>query len=99
MGWLVVVINGVATLLFFASGHTAFAIIAIAATIGSIWSWGVMHKYATEVAKTRKDYTGKFYDVREQEIDAVPDWIAHINMLFALMGFVLFITAVVLTIF
>ena len=49
-----------------------------------LWSWGIMHNFATEVAKYRRSYTGGFYDFTRHEVDAIPDWIATLN----LVGFV-----------
>lgn len=96
MGWLSVLLSGVAALVLFKTGHTVLMVLAIVITIGCLWSWGVMHNYATELAKRRPDYTGGFYDITGHEADRVPDWIAIVNMLFSLAGVALLITSILL---
>lgn len=95
MGGLSVVLSGVAAYLLFTSGHTMLMIVAIATTIGCFWSWGVMHNFATDAAKRRSDYTGRFYDFTRQEADAVPNWITVVNMVFSILGVVLLIAGIV----
>ena len=96
MGWLSVLLSGVAAFLLFKTGHTVLMILAIIATIGCLWSWGVMHNFATESAKRRRNYRGGFYDIMPQEAESVPDWIARINIVFSLIGLLLLITGIVM---
>jgi len=98
MGWLSVLLSGTAAFLLFKTGHNVLMILAIIASIGCFWSWGVMHNYATELAKRRKYYTGKFHDILPHEADAVPDWITWANMGFSLFGLILLIIGLVLII-
>ncbi|MGB2984526.1 MAG: hypothetical protein WBE26_01475 [Phycisphaerae bacterium] len=98
MGWLSLLPSGIAIVLFFKTGHTVLMVIAIVALVGCFWSWGIMHNYATELAKRRSNYTGGFYDVTKREAHSVPDWITVINMVFSLAGLVLLTTGIVLTI-
>lgn len=95
MGWLSVLLSGVAAFLLLRTGHSVLMVIAIVATVGCFWSWGVMHNYATEFAKLRSNYTGGFYDITKREVEAVPDWITTVNMIFTLVALVLLITGIV----
>lgn len=96
MGWFSVLICCIAAFLLFNTGHTYLMILAIFAAIVCLWSWGVMHNYATDYAKRRKNYTGGFYDIMPHETQAVPDWITRINMVFSLIGIVLLITGIIM---
>ena len=96
MGWLSTLLSGVAALLLLWAGQTILMILAIVTTVGCFWSWGIMHNYATDMAKRRSNYTGGFYDITDQEADLVPNWITIVNMLFSLAGLVLFITGIVM---
>ena len=96
MGWFYVAISIIAAIIFFKSGHIILMIISIVAALGCFWSWGVMHNYATDIAKQRLGYTGKFYDINKEEANAIPNWITFINVLFASAGFILLIISIVL---
>ena len=95
MGWLSVLLAGVAAFLHFKTGHIFLMVIAIVVAVGCFWSWGIMHNYATELAKRRSTYGGGFYDITNREALAVPDWISAVNILFSLTGIVLLITGIV----
>ena len=96
MGWLGVAVSAFAALLFYSSEHWVLMALAIVAAVGSFWSFGVMHNYATEIAKQRRDYTGGFYDITEEEAAAVPDWLAIVNLVFSVGGLILFISALIM---
>ncbi|HHV61437.1 MAG TPA: hypothetical protein GXX51_02200 [Firmicutes bacterium] len=96
MGWFCVLLSGIAPFLMFKMGHTLMMIFAIIAAVGCFWSWGVMHNYATELAKRRWNYTGGFYDITPEEAQAVPDWITWINMGFTFMGVILLIIGIIM---
>ncbi len=96
MGWLSVLLSGIAAFLLFNTGHTVLMILAIIAAVGCFWSLGIMHNYATDLAKRRSNYTSGFYDITNREAQAVPDWISTVNMLFSLAGLVLLITGIVM---
>lgn len=98
MGWLLVLLSGIAAFLFFKTDHTILMVISIVAAIGCFWSWGIMHNYATELAKRRPNYTDGFYDITNREAEAVPDWITYVNIISSLVGLVLLIVAIVLMI-
>ena len=83
MGWLGVVISAVATWLLWDNGWL-WLVVAIGVGVIELWSWGIMHNFATEAAKHRGNYTGGFYDITRREADAAPDWITMLN----LVGFV-----------
>ena len=55
-----------------------------------------MHNIATKFAKRRPDYSGGFYDLTPEEIEAVPDRIAIVNMALALLGVVLLVISLLL---
>jgi len=95
MGFLSVIISAVAAYLFFGMDHSFLGALAVIVSIGSFWSWGIMHNFATDKARQLKDYRGGFYDITEEEADSVPNWIATVNFVFALSGFILLLTAFV----
>ncbi len=53
MGWLNVLLSAFASVLLYDTGHAVLLVLAIGATIGCFWSWGIMHNFATEAAKQR----------------------------------------------
>ena len=83
MGWLGLVVCVVAAWRLWDNGGLWLAA-AIGVGVIELWSWGVMHNHATEAAKNRSSYTGGFSDFTKREVDAVPDWLAMVN----LVGFV-----------
>ena len=93
MGWLNVLLSAFAGVLLYDTAHTVLLVLAIGATIGSFWSWGIMHNYATEAAKGRPSYRGGFNDIRVEEANSVPNWIALVNFGFSFAGILLLITA------
>jgi hypothetical protein len=95
MGWLQVLLGAIAAILFWRDGSLVLAILAAVACIGSFWSWGVMHNYATEEAKKRSDYSGSFYDITPSEADSVPNWVAGVNILFGLFSLLAFLSSIV----
>lgn len=84
MGWLSVLMAAGAAWLFRSEGQTLWMWVSVAVAIGCLWSWGVMHNFATNSAKQRASYRGGFFDFTEADVDAVPDGIAALNMLFTL---------------
>jgi hypothetical protein len=79
----------------FRTGHMLWMGVSIIVAIGCFWSLGVMHNYATDLAKKRSSYRGGYYDFTKEEADMVPNWISWINLLFSLAGLILFVTGVV----
>ncbi len=98
MGWLSVLLSIIAAFLFYFNGYTVLMIIAIIVAIGCFWSLGIMHNFATDQAKKRLSYTGRFYDITTTEAESVPGWLTFVNLVFSLTGFILFITGIVLKI-
>ena len=96
MGWLPVLISAFAAYLIYDTGHPVIFVIAAITTIGCIWSWGIMHNFATDLASKRSDYSGNFGDIIEFEAQAVPNWITSINMGFSALGLILLIIGVVI---
>lgn len=92
MGWIFVLLPAVAAYLFY-SKHLLFMVLAIITAVGAFWSLGVMHNYATNQARRRLDYKGGFYDLTEQEVESVPNWLAAVNMAFSILGIILLVTA------
>jgi len=95
MGWSSVLLSVVAAYLLFSSGRTVLMVVAIVTAVGCFWSWGIMHNYATNLAKRRSDYTGGFYDLTKQEAEAVPNWITVVNMGVSFLGVILLIAGIV----
>ena len=54
----------------------------VAAAVGllEVWSYGIMRNHAVESAKKRLDYRGGFYHFNDRDWDAVPNWLAVVNM-------------------
>jgi len=98
MGWLPVLLSAIAAFLFYKTGHHILMILAIFTAIGNFWSWGVMHNYATELAKRRQNYKGGFYDISRQEAEAVPDWISWTNMGVSIAGLILLVISIIMVI-
>jgi hypothetical protein len=98
MGWLSILLSAIAAFLFYKTGHLALMILSIIAALGNFWSWGVMHNYATELAKLRQNYKGGFYDISRQEAKAVPNWISLTNMEFSIAGLILLIIGIIMLI-
>ena len=96
MGRLPVLIALVASGFLYDTGHPVLLTLAIVAAIGCFWSWGIMHNFATEAAKRRSHYTGRFYDITEEEADSVPNWITILNFGFSVLALILLIAAIVL---
>jgi hypothetical protein len=97
MGWLPVLLSVIAAILFYGIGHTILMILAIVVGLGCFWSWGRMHNYAKNLAVRRPDCSGRFYDITDAEADAVPDWIAGVNMGFCFLALTLLLAAIALS--
>lgn len=80
MGWLSVGVAIAGAIFAYLNGDFALAWGAGALALLAFWTYGVMHNYAVESAKRRRDYAGGFADFDAADLDAVPDWIALINM-------------------
>lgn len=87
MGWLGVGLGVLACWLLYGS-PVAFWL-ALVATLGVLWTYGVMHNYATESAKRRSGYTGRFYDLTDRDVASAPDWLAGLNLLLTVIVLVL----------
>lgn len=98
MGWLSFLLGVVAGALFFKTGHVVLLSLSIVFSIGGLWSWGVMHNYATESAKRRLNYSGGFFDITAHEANSVPNWITSINMLSSVAALILLIIAIIMAI-
>jgi len=96
MGWISVLLSVLAALLMFFKGHIILMLLAIIVAIGSLWSWGIMHNYATEFAKRRPSYKGSFYDFTNKEVQLVPNWITILNICFTLLGVALLIWSIMI---
>ena len=95
MGFLGVVIAGVATWLLWDNGWQLITVSIIVTAI-EFWSWGVMHNYAVDAAKDRPGYSGRFYDFTKREVALVPDWLAVVNLLGFIAAVSLLIAGLVL---
>ncbi len=81
MGWLGPLLGIIALYLFYIKENIFLLIVAIIVTIICFWSWGIMHNYAVKEATRRRNYSGKFYDIEEDDLYIVPDWLTFINMI------------------
>lgn len=79
MGFVGVVLSLISIWLLWDNGWL-FISIALAVALVELWSWGVMHNYATESAKNREGYSGGFYDLTPEEANKVPNWLATMNL-------------------
>ena len=95
MGFLGVVIAGIATWLLWDNGWPLITVSIIVIAI-EFWSWGVMHNHAVDAAKKKPGYSGKFYDFTKREVESVPDWLAVMNLLGFIAAVGLLITGLVL---
>ena len=95
MGWLSVLLGGIAGALFFKTDHMILLSLSIICAVGCFWSWGVMHNFAMELARRRSNFTGDFYDVHIREAQSVPNWITAINILFSVSSLILLIIAII----
>lgn len=84
MGWFHVAVGVVACLLLYGTGKSIAFWVAIVATVGTLWSFGIMHNFATESAKRRPSYNGEFFDLTVRDANAVPNWLAVVNFLFSI---------------
>lgn len=98
MGCLSIILSLIATFILFKIGHIVLMYIAITIAIGCYWSWGIMHNFATEMAKKRPDYSGSFFDITKSEARSVPNWITIVNIVFTLSSLAVFIGAITLVI-
>ena len=94
MGWLNVVISGSAALLL-TRDHPLFAIAAGIFGLLSLWSHGVMHNFAVEEAKRRRDYSGGFRDFTKRDLASAPNWLTNINLAGGFLGLLFLIGAYV----
>ena len=86
MGWLSVLLSVIAAILFYRTEHTVLMILAILVSVVCFWSWGIMHNFALVQSRYRPGYTGRFFDITNDEADAVPDWITWVNIIFTVVG-------------
>ena len=96
MGWLSIIAGAGAATLFFLGGYLALAGAAALVTVGAFWTYGVMHNFATDSAKRRRSYDGGFSDLSENDLNAVPNGLALLNLLASLACFGLLITAAIM---
>ena len=95
MGWLSVAAGILAAVLLYGKKPSLLFIAAVIVTAGDIWSFGIMHNYATSEARKRQNYSGNFYDITLPEALSVPDWITFVNLICSLLAFLLFIVAII----
>ena len=95
MGFLGPVVGAGAAWLLFRGDAFWLGCGAVALSLLSFWTWGVMHNQATEAAKRRSSYRGGFYDFTAREVDAVSDKLAAINFLSTLGVVVLLVIDVI----
>lgn len=80
LGWIVVVMGGLATYGFYSAGNVMFALLAGGLTAINFWSYGVMHNLTVEAAKRRRDYRGGFGEFTDGDLSSVPNWLTNVNL-------------------
>ncbi len=94
MGWLFVFAGVIASLFFYGLDQYILLIIAIVATVGTFWGYGVMHNFAINSASRRPGFRGGFSEIDERDADAAPDSITRINLAFSLTSLGLMVAAI-----
>ncbi len=56
MGFVSVLASIIAYVLVYGTGHIILLPLSILAIVGCLWSWGIMHNYATNQARKRDRY-------------------------------------------
>jgi hypothetical protein len=98
VGWFHVLTGLVVGILFYRSGANILLLLAaIVCTVGTLWTFGIMHNYAVEAAKQRSDYKGEFSNFTKREVDAIPNRLAFLNFLFSAASFIFMIVAIVMS--
>jgi hypothetical protein len=54
-GFISVLISALAAILLYGTGHSILFILAILITIACVWTWGIMHNYATSSGEVKHD--------------------------------------------
>ena len=78
MRWLGIVLSLVAAGLLRDNGW--LWLVAAAVALLEVWSYRIMRHHAVESAKKSLDYRGGFYHFNDHDWDAVPNWLAVVNM-------------------
>ncbi|HEY0048451.1 MAG TPA: hypothetical protein VGB68_04140 [Pyrinomonadaceae bacterium] len=102
MGWLLFIICIAPLYLLYNTGQPIIWVITLVNAIANLWSYGVMHNYAVQSsAKKIKQLQenlaleGRLNNQKQSEIDrqkldiilqAVPNWLANVNILTFLIG-------------
>lgn len=81
MGFLSIILGGIAAYLAFSNDQLWLAGIAATSAFVGFWSYGVMHNYAIKSARQRPGFKGDFDDITLREADSVPNWITVINFI------------------
>lgn len=79
-------IGVVASVLVYQQDRMVLFVISVVATIGEFWSFGVMHNFAMDAARTRRTFRGGFYDITPQEAESAANWLAVVNFAFTLIA-------------
>ena len=83
MGWLPVLMGAAAGVIFYGLGEMVWLAASAVATMGELWSFGVIHNYAMDAATKRPGFRGGFWDVTAPEAESAPNRITMINLAFA----------------
>jgi hypothetical protein len=94
MGWLSVIVAVFAAILLYFFGEAWLFWLSVVNAILCFWSYGIMHNCAVEAAKKRAGYNGDFFDITEAEADAVPDWLAGLNLVASIVALILLIVGI-----
>jgi hypothetical protein len=94
MGWIGVLLGLIGVVISFLSSYYTIAVLCLVSSVGCFWSYGVMHNYATNMARQRASYSGRFYDITPDETRAAPDWITRTNVVFTATATIFFLLSI-----
>jgi hypothetical protein len=113
MGWFSSLITAIPIYLFWSSDHRILATLAAVNTIVNFWSYGVMHNYSVSASSQKfkqlqvnlRDQ-GDLTPERQAHLDkiplefdpnAVPDWLAKINLATTVLGVVGIVSGIIIS--
>lgn len=111
-GWISVISSLLAAILLYGTGPSYLFIFAILITIACFWTFGIMHNYAINSAKSRHDrilenmriegrsekeitaFDNRIIKPALDDVSAVPDKLAFVNVIVSITGYILLLLAV-----
>ncbi len=96
MGKLTVAVGLVACLMFFWQERYGLLGFAGICTVGTFWTYGIMHNYSIDAAAGRRSFRGTFREITPRDTEAVPNALALVNLVFSVASLGLLIAAILL---